>query len=173
MRFYRICTVALMVLWTSALWAVPPQAPVPLQAPPVAEEIAVKKVCGLCDCGCSPACTCGCNEGLPCQCGEGTVSRNVSQDADLRGTPSLPPPAAVQYVGYPYGTTAGQNGAYTNYWGYYHSGGRYNSMPYVPTTVPTPAPSTYVVPQWGGSARPVYYPTLRSFAPTGVRGGSC
>ena len=46
--------------------ALPPQAPMPSQAPPMVDDTPAVKVI----CPCSDACTCGCQEGLPCTCGD-------------------------------------------------------------------------------------------------------
>lgn len=49
----------------------PPQCPLPRQAPPVVAP----KVVPVVEACCSSACTCGCNEGQPCRCGNSSTQR--------------------------------------------------------------------------------------------------
>lgn len=59
-----LTAVAVLALVVNVGYGKPPQAPKPLQAPPLIKtvESTVKS------CNCSINCTCGCNEGEPCRC---------------------------------------------------------------------------------------------------------
>lgn len=136
----------LTTLLALAFSAVPPQAPLPPQAPPVL--VAAKR-----SDACPPVCDCGCNDGSPCTCSvKRTVAAAGASGSSCPGgvcnaTPAVQPAPVVTHYSAPIPIVHHQPTVI------YHQ-----PMRYAPATVQYAAPMTYYRP---------------AFAPSYSFGGSC